>query len=49
VKEALAHSGAERFDFLVNNAGISHHASFEKTTEAELDQLYNINFKGSSP
>ncbi len=46
VGNALAEFGAERFDFLVNNAGISHHASFEKTTEAELDQLYNVNFKG---
>ena len=46
VKKALAELGAQRFDFLVNNAGISHHASFEKTTEAELDQLYNVNFKG---
>jgi len=46
VTKALTDFGAERFDFLVNNAGISHHASFEKTTEAELDQLYNVNFKG---
>ena len=46
VRNALREFGAERFDFLVNNAGISHHASFEKTTEAELDQLYNVNFKG---
>ena len=46
VTKALAEFGAERFDFLVNNAGISHHASFEETTEAELDQLYNVNFKG---
>ena len=46
VRSALRGLGAERFDFLVNNAGVSHHASFEKTTEAELDQLYNVNFKG---
>jgi NAD(P)-dependent dehydrogenase (short-subunit alcohol dehydrogenase family) len=49
VKEAsiaLQALGAERFDYLVNNAGISHHAAFEKTTEEELDSLYNINFKG---
>lgn len=46
VREALSVFGANRFDFLVNNAGISHHASFEKTTEAELDQLYKVNFKG---
>ena len=46
VGEALAEMGADRFDFLINNAGISHHAAFEKTTEAELDLLYNVNFKG---
>jgi NAD(P)-dependent dehydrogenase (short-subunit alcohol dehydrogenase family) len=36
----------ECFDFLINNAGISHHNSIEKTTEAELDALYNVHFKG---
>jgi NAD(P)-dependent dehydrogenase (short-subunit alcohol dehydrogenase family) len=36
----------DRFDYLVNNAGISHHNAFDKTTEAELDSLYNTNFKG---
>ena len=45
-RKALAELGAERFDFLINNAGVSHHALFEKTTEAELDLLYNVNFKG---
>jgi NAD(P)-dependent dehydrogenase (short-subunit alcohol dehydrogenase family) len=34
------------FNFLINNAGISHHNSIEKTTEAELDALYNVHFKG---
>jgi NAD(P)-dependent dehydrogenase (short-subunit alcohol dehydrogenase family) len=38
--------GRERLDFLVNNAGISHHNSIEHTTEAELDALYNVHFKG---
>ena len=46
VSQVLAELGAERFDFLVNNAGISHHAAFAKTTEEELDQLYRVNFKG---
>lgn len=36
----------DRFDFLINNAGISHHNSIEKTTEAELDALYTVHFKG---
>lgn len=43
---ALKELGAERFDYLVNNAGISHHNSFEKTTEEELDQLYEVHVKG---
>src|SRR5262249_3725412 len=38
--------GRERFDFLVNNAGIAHHESIEKTTEADMDALYNVHFKG---
>jgi len=46
VRNALADLGAERFDYLVNNAGISHHAVFDKTTEAELDSIYNVHFKG---
>ena len=46
VQQALKQMGAERFDFLVNNAGTSHHAAFEKTTEEELDSLYNVHFKG---
>lgn len=46
VRSALVDLSAERFDYLVNNAGLSHHNAFAKTTEAELDQLYNVNFKG---
>ncbi|MCL6706918.1 SDR family oxidoreductase [Pseudomonas sp. R2.Fl] len=46
VKQALAGLGAERFDYLVNNAGTSHHASIETTTEDELDTLYKVHFKG---
>jgi NAD(P)-dependent dehydrogenase (short-subunit alcohol dehydrogenase family) len=36
----------DRFDFLINNAGIGIHASFAETTEAQFDQLMNIHFKG---
>jgi NAD(P)-dependent dehydrogenase (short-subunit alcohol dehydrogenase family) len=36
----------ERFDFLVNNAGIGLHAGFADTTEAQFDQLLNVHFKG---
>lgn len=35
-----------RFNFLINNAGIDRAASFEQTTEEQLDALYNIHFKG---
>ncbi|MEF2072141.1 SDR family NAD(P)-dependent oxidoreductase [Consotaella aegiceratis] len=46
VRSTLTQWGAERFDYLVNNAGTSHHAEIEKTTAAELDTLYTIHFKG---
>jgi len=46
VREALGDLGAQRFDYLVNNAGTSHHNGIETTTEAELDALYNVHFKG---
>jgi NAD(P)-dependent dehydrogenase (short-subunit alcohol dehydrogenase family) len=46
VRDALHRLGAERFDYLVNNAGTSHFNAFEKTTEAELDAVYNVHFKG---
>ena len=46
VRESLSQWGVERFDYLVNNAGISHHAPIETTTEQDLDDLYNVHFKG---
>jgi NAD(P)-dependent dehydrogenase (short-subunit alcohol dehydrogenase family) len=46
VLDALATLGAERFDYLVNNAGTSHHAPIDGTTEQELDSLYQVHFKG---
>ena len=45
-REALARMQAERFDYLVNNAGTSSAASLESITEAEMDALYNVHFKG---
>ena len=45
VRSALQHFGADRFDYLVNNAGTSLHKNFDQTTEAELDTLYNVHFK----
>jgi NAD(P)-dependent dehydrogenase (short-subunit alcohol dehydrogenase family) len=46
VRRALAELGAGRFDYLVNNAGTSHHKAFDQTNEEKLDQLYNVHFKG---
>ncbi len=46
VRPALARLGSERFDFLVNNAGTSHHEPIATTTEAQLDSLYEVHFKG---
>jgi NAD(P)-dependent dehydrogenase (short-subunit alcohol dehydrogenase family) len=46
VREALAEFQAERFHYLVNNAGISSSAGLETITEAEMDALYNVHFKG---
>jgi NAD(P)-dependent dehydrogenase (short-subunit alcohol dehydrogenase family) len=38
--------GAERFDFLINNAGVGYYALLTETTEEAFDNLYNIHFKG---
>lgn len=47
VKQALAQKWQrDRFDFLVNNAGIGIHASFAETSEEQFDQLVNIHLKG---
>lgn len=35
-----------RIDILVNSAGVSHVGNIEKTSEADLDRLYNVNVKG---
>lgn len=37
----------DKFDFLINNAGIGVHASFAETTEDQFDNLVNIHFKGA--
>lgn len=41
------HWQRDRFDHLVNNAGIGIHASFADTTEAQFDELMNIHLKGA--
>lgn len=37
---------AERFDYLVNNAGTGLHVPITETTEAQFDQLMNVHLKG---
>ena len=47
VKTALQHGWQrERFDFLVNNAGIGLYAPFNEATEAQFDTLMNVHLKG---
>ncbi|MCF1192183.1 SDR family oxidoreductase [Mangrovimonas sp. AS39] len=36
---------SEKFDFLINNAGVGIYSSFMKTTEEQLDLMYQIHFK----
>jgi len=38
--------GAEKIDYLVNNAGVGIHAAFAETTEEQFDTLLNVQFKG---
>ncbi|TWH09373.1 Dehydrogenases with different specificities (related to short-chain alcohol dehydrogenases) [Pseudoxanthomonas taiwanensis J19] len=42
----LAGWGRQRFEHLVNNAGTGLHVPFAETTEAQLDEMYRIHFKG---
>lgn len=47
VKVALKDTfDTDRFDFLINNAGIGLNMPFAETTEESLDRLYNIHVKG---
>ncbi|MFI5159402.1 MAG: SDR family NAD(P)-dependent oxidoreductase [Sphingobacteriales bacterium] len=36
----------DKFDFLINNAGVGIYAPFAETTEEQFDELMNIHFKG---
>jgi NAD(P)-dependent dehydrogenase (short-subunit alcohol dehydrogenase family) len=38
--------GSDRFDYLINNAGIGVHTSFAETSEAQFDELMRIHLKG---
>ena len=47
LQQALrTHWQRERFDFLVNNAGMGINASITETTEAQFDALVNVHLKG---
>lgn len=47
VKQSLQDTWqTDRFDFLVNNAGIGINSPFAETTEANFDRLFNIHVKG---
>jgi len=47
VAKALAQTwGRDRFDYLVNNAGVAAPGSIAEMTEADFDRLVDIHFKG---
>jgi len=46
VRSSLTDLGAERFDYLVNNAGTGLHKLIAETSEAEFDQLVSVHLKG---
>jgi NAD(P)-dependent dehydrogenase (short-subunit alcohol dehydrogenase family) len=48
VKNVLAETWQrERFDYLVNNAGVGAYASIADTTEAQFELLFNVHLKGT--
>jgi NAD(P)-dependent dehydrogenase (short-subunit alcohol dehydrogenase family) len=48
VKATLASTWQrERFDYLVNNAGVGSYGAFVDTTEAQFDELMAVHFKGT--
>jgi len=46
LREALADFGADRIDYLVNNAGDGAYVPFAETTEATFDHLFAVHLKG---
>ena len=46
VRSALRGWDVQRFNYLVNNAGMSDHTPFSQVTEELLDKVYSVNFKG---
>ena len=47
VRRVLATWGRDRFDHLVNNAGIGVYVPIAETTEQQFDQMINIHLKGA--
>lgn len=47
LRAALKSWQRDRFDYLVNNAGVGVHASFAETTEAQFDELVSVHLKGT--
>ena len=45
VQETLAQWGSERFDILINNAGMGMQAAFADVTEDQFDALMNVHLK----
>ena len=39
-------TGSPNFDFLINNAGTALYAPADQVTEAQMDAIYNIHYKG---
>lgn len=46
VRAQLTAWGRDRFDHVVNNAGMGVHAEFAETTRAQFDTLVDVHFKG---
>lgn len=50
IKQVTEHlqqeTGSPNFDFLVNNAGTALYAPVQEVTEAQVDEIFNIHFKG---
>lgn len=40
------HTGSTNFDFLINNAGTALYSPFAETTEEQVDDIFNIHYKG---
>jgi len=45
-RELTARTGSAHFDILVNNAGVAEYVAIADTTEAQFDNVFDINVKG---